>query len=291
VPQGLRTLARATVVCGALAATYGVVQYFVAFPWDAAWLASADFTSVGSFDDASFRPFATFPAPTTAATVSAVVILLLVARRDLTNFSTLVRGWALTSSVMLLLLAQVRSIWLALGVAILVRVLASSGRSLRQVAAPVAIVMLVVLFSPQREVLIGRAQTFTELDTDVSYQSRVGLFSGAGRLVAPIGTGLGTFSSGSRAASNSSVDNGYLVVLGEMGIVGFGLLVWVLAVVARKARRPDYPFVALLVVLNAAGFALGNFAGMLLWAFSGITRTDDDEQVSEPKAPLEARSR
>jgi hypothetical protein len=279
MPQGLRTLARATVVCGALAATYGVVQYFVAFPWDAAWLASADFTSVGSFDDPNFRPFATLPAPATAATVSAAVILLLVARRDLTNFSTLIRGWALTSSVMLLLLAQVRSVWLALGVAILVRMLASSGRSLRQVAAPVAIVMLVVLFSPQREVLIGRAQTFTELGTDASYQSRVGLLSSAGRLVAPMGAGLGSYSSGSRAASANSVDNGYLVVLGETGIVGFSLLVWVLAVIARRARRPDYPFIAVLVVLNAAGFALGNFTGLLLWAFSGITRTGEEEEA------------
>jgi hypothetical protein len=151
--------------------------------------------------------------------------------------------------------------------------------------------MLVVLFSPQREVLIGRAQTFTELGTDASYQSRVGLLSGAGRLVAPIGAGLGSFSSGSRAASDSSIDNGYLIVLGETGIVGFGLLLWVLAVVARRARRPDYPFIAVLVLLNAAGFAFGNFVGMLLWAFSGITRTDDDEQVSEPKEPLAARSR
>jgi hypothetical protein len=290
VANGLRTLARATVVCGALAATYGIVQYFVAFPWDAAWLASTNFASVGSFDDPSFRPFATLPAPATAATVSALVILLLITRRDLTNFSTLVRGWALSSSVMLLLLAQVRSVWLALGVAILVRALAASDRSLRQIAAPVAIVMAVVLFSPQREVLIGRAQTFTELGTDASYQSRVGLLSGTGQLVSPLGAGLGAYSSGSRAASNSSVDNGYLIVLGETGIVGFGLLVWVLAVVVRKARRPDYPFVALLIVLNAAGFALGNFAGMLLWAFSGINRTGD-EQVSEAQEPLAAQSR
>lgn len=291
LPDGLRILARATVICGALAATYGIVQYFVAFPWDAAWLASTNFASVGSFDDPSFRPFATLPAPATAATVSAVVILLLVARRDLTDLSPPVRGWALSTSVMLLLLAQVRSVWLALGVAILVRVLAASDRPLRQIAAPVAIVMLVVLFSPQREVLIGRAQTFTELGSDASYQSRVGILSGAGSLVAPLGGGLGTYSSGSRAASNSSVDNGYLIVLGETGIVGFGLLLWVLAVVARRAHRPDYPVVTLLVVLNSAGFFLGNFAGLLLWAFSGITRTGDDEQaVDGASEPRTARS-
>ena len=284
VPHGLRTLARATVLCGALAATYGIVQYFVAFPWDAAWLASTEFASVGSFDDPDFRPFATLPAPATAATVSAAVILLLVARRDLTALPVMVRGWALSASIMLLLLAQVRSVWLALGVAILVRALAVSDRPLRQIAAPVAIVMLVVLFSPQREILIGRAQTFTELGTDASYQSRVGILSGAGRLLSPVGSGLGTYSSGSRAAANSSVDNGYLVVLGEMGIIGLGLLFWVLALIVSKARRPDYPFVALLVVLNAAGFALGNFTGLLLWAFSGITRTGEGEQgVSPPE--------
>ena len=282
VPHGLRILARASVVCGALAATYGSLQYFVAFPWDAAWLASTQFVSVGSFDDPNFRPFATLPAPATAATVSAVVILLLASMRDLTGFSPLVRGWALSTSVMLLLLAQVRSVWLALGVAIVVRVLASSGRSLRQVAAPVAIVMMVVLFSPQREVLIGRAQTFTELGTDASYQSRVGILSGAGRLVSPVGSGLGTYSSGSRAVANSSVDNGYLVVLGEMGIIGLGLVLWILAVMLSKAKRPDYPFVALLVVLNAAAFALGNFTGLLLWAFSGITRTGEEEQALSP---------
>lgn len=285
VPHGLQTLARATVLCGALAASYGIVQYFVAFPWDAAWLASTDFASVGSFDDPNFRPFATLPAPTTAATVSAAAILLLVTRRDLTALPVMVRGWALSTSVMLLLLAQVRSVWLALGVAVVVRVLASSGRSLRQVAAPVAIVMMVVLFSPQREILVGRAQTFTELGTDASYQSRVGILSGAGRLLSPVGSGLGTYSSGSRAVANSSVDNGYLVVLGELGIMGLGLLLWVLAVIVSKAKRPDYPFVALLVVLNAAGFALGNFTGLLLWAFSGITRTGEEDRAVSPSEP------
>lgn len=284
-PDGLRTLARATVVCGAVAATYGVVQYFVAFPWDAAWLESTGFASVGSFDDPDFRPFATLAAPATAATVSAVVILLLVTKRQLTDLPALVRGWAMTTSVMLLLLAQVRSVWLALGVAMLVRVLAASDRPLRQVAVPVAIVMLVILFSPQREILIGRAQTFTELGTDVSYQSRVGILSSAGLLLSPVGDGLGTYSSGSRAVANSSVDNGYLVVLGEMGVVGLGLLVWVLAVVVRRAERSDYPFVALLVVLNAAGFALGNFTGLLLWALCGITRTSEQTTGVEVPSP------
>jgi hypothetical protein len=284
VPHGLQTLARATVNCGALAAAYGIVQYFVAFPWDAAWLASTNFASVGSFDDPNFRPFATLPAPATAATVSAVVVLLLAGQRDLTAFSPLVRSWALSSSIMLLLLAQVRSVWLALGVALLVRVLAVSDRPLRQVAAPVAIVVLVVLFSPQRDILIGRAQTFTELGSDASYQSRVGVLSGAGQLVAPFGTGLGTYSSGSRAGSGTAVDNGYVVVLGETGIMGLALFLCVLVVMARKARRSDYPYVALLIVLNAAGFALGNFVGLLLWAFSGITRSVGDGQDNQRDA-------
>lgn len=281
-PDGLRTFARATVICGALAATYGMVQYFVPFSWDEAWLAATNFESVGSFEDPDFRPFATLPAPATAATVGALVILVLASRRDLTGFSPLVRTWALTTTVTLVLLAQVRSVWLALGAALLVRLLAAHDRPLRQIAAPVAVVALVVLFSPQRDVIIGRAQTFTELGSDASYQSRVGLVSGAGRLLAPVGAGLGTFSSGSRAASDSSIDNGYLVVLGETGLVGLALFLWVLAVTTRRARRPDYPFLALLVLLNAAGFALGGFGGMLLWAFSGVTRSLDDPGPSAP---------
>lgn len=271
-PDGLRTFARATVICGALAATYGIVQYFVPFSWDEAWLVATNFESVGSFDDPDFRPFATLPAPATAATVSAVVILLLAGQRELTGFSAPVRVWALSSSVILMLLAQVRSVWVVLGAALLVRLLAAHDRPLRQIAGPVAVVVLVVLFSPQREVIIGRAQTFTDLTSDSSYKSRIGLVSGAGRLLDPIGSGLGTLSAGSRAASDNSIDNGYLVVLGETGLVGLGLLLWTLAFTARRARRPDYPFLTSLVVLNAAGFALGGFGGMLLWAFSGITR-------------------
>lgn len=284
VPDGLRTFARAVVGCGAVAASYGIVQYFVPLAWDLEWLEQADLVSAGIFGTSTFRPFATLPAPTTAATLCAVVILVVVFKRSLVALPSVVLVWAVSACTVLLLLTQVRSVWLALAVALVVGALATRGHSLVWTVAPVAVVVGVLAWSPQAEVIVDRAQTLADPQGDVSFQSRVTLLGRAAELTSPLGRGVGSLSAGSRATADQSIDNGYLVVLGELGLVGVVLFGWVLVLVVRRSRPADYAFLALLAALSAAAFALGGLGGLLLWALSGLSRPQDQPARGEPTA-------
>lgn len=300
IPGGLPVFARATVVCGSIAATYGIVQYFVAFPWDLTWLAGAGVRSIGTYGESNFRPFATLPAPQTAATLSAVVILLVVFRRQLVSPSPLLRAWALSSSGVFLLLTLARSVWVGLAAALVVGVLATRGRPAGQLVAFVAVVMVFVLVAPQGDLVVERAQTFTNLGEDKSYNARRDLISRTAALVSPVGVGVGSLSSGSRAATDSTLDNGYLVVLGELGLVGVVLLSWSLVWLSRHARPPEYGFLTLLFVTALGSFVFGNLPGFLLWTLSGAGRPPDEPgppgqvpaatRATRPEAPIAVQS-
>ena len=271
IPSGVNTFARATVICGSIAATYGIAQYFVAFQWDVAWLTRAGIQSAGVFGESTFRPFATLPAPQTAAMLCAVVILLVVFQGHLVRSSTVLRVWALSASSSLLLLTLARTVWLGLVAALLIGVLATKGRPARQIVPLVAAAVLFVFVAPQGEVISGRASTITDLSVDTSFNARLDVLRNAGAFLSPIGVGLGNLSAASRAEVNSTIDNGYLVVLGELGLVGAALLVWVLVWLVRQSRPPEYAFVTLLLVTAAGTLVFGNLPGLLLWVFSGIS--------------------
>lgn len=281
IPDGLRTLARATVACGAVASTYGIAQYFIAFPWDTAWLNDAAFVTAGQFGEENFRPFATLPSPLTAAMLCAVVILLVVFRSDLLGRSPALPAYGLVTSTILLLLTQVRSVWVALGVAFLVALLLDQGRSLRRLAGPLVVVVLVVMISPVGATISARAQTLGDLESDVSYQERFGLLGVSGDLLSPIGRGLGELSAGSRVEADSSIDNGYLVILGEMGLIGLGLFTWAFVSRTRGAQRHDLPFVVVLLIANSSALIIANLPGLLLWTLMVTDRPLEPEGTDQ----------
>ncbi|MDQ3304800.1 MAG: hypothetical protein M3535_02270 [Actinomycetota bacterium] len=282
IPSGMKIFAQATVICGAMAATYGIVQYVVPFRWDVTWLAGSGISSAGTFGESNFRPFATLPAPQTAAMLCAVVILIVVFRGQLLGSSTALRVWAVSSSSILLLLTLARTVWLALAAALLVGLLATKGRPARQLVPLVAVAVLFVSLAPQGEAVVGRAGTLTDLSEDKSFNARLDIVGAAGAVVSPFGIGLGTLSAASRADETTVLDNGYVVVLGELGLVGLGLLVWALVWVVRQSRPSEYAFVAMLLVTAAGSFVFGNLTGLLLWTFSGIGLAREDDTTSSP---------
>lgn len=269
IPSGAEVLARWTVLCGSTAATYGIVQYVVPFRWDERWLGSAHFVSVGAFGRTTFRPFATLPAPGTAAVLTALVIMLVLFRRDLYDPPAIVRVWALTACTLFLLVGQVRTAWISCALAALLGFLTRAGRSGLRVAACIAVAVVAMSFAPQAGIVAERASTLTNLDADTSFRGRVAFLRGATRLVTPVGSGLGTRSSASRVEGDQSIDGGFLVVLAETGLVGLGLLLWALADAARRARGAHLPFFGFLVVSSFAGFMFGGLVGILLWTLSG----------------------
>lgn len=290
IPSGLATFARATVVCGSVAAIYGIVQYFFPFPWDVEWLMRANLDSAGQPGTTNFRPFGTLPAPGPAAVLSAIVILLMVFRKELVWRSPLLRAVALASSSTFLLLTQVRSVWLALIVSLLVGSLVG-GRPGRQILPLAALVVAVVIVLPPGEVVVARFDTLSDLQEDVSYRSRIDDLTRFGSLISPFGLGVGKLSSATRVSEGGgSIDNGYLVILGELGIVGAVLMTWVLAWLVQRWRPEDCAFLVMLLVSTAAGAALGGFTGLLLWALSGVARPQEAETLGEHQAHTPERS-
>lgn len=271
IAGGQSVLTRSVVSFGAVAATYGILQYFVHFQWDVRWLERSNFVSVGQFGHPTFHPFGTHPGPGTAALISALVILLVAYDRSY-RASRLMRVWALASCTTFVLLAQVRSVWIALVLALLAGFLATAGRSLVRVGACIAIALAVLTLAPQGQVIATRARTLANLEGDASFRGRLNFLGGASGLASPFGTGLGSRSSASRVEEDRSIDNGYLVVLAETGVVGLGLLCGVLASAGWRARRPDGVFLAFLLVANLAGFAMSGLAGLVLWANCGAMR-------------------
>lgn len=272
IPSGLSTFARTTVVCGSIAATYGIVQYFAPFPWDVEWLMTTNLYSAGQPGTPSFRPFATLPAPGTAAAIASAVILIVVFRRDLVNSSVFLRAWAVASSSTFLLLTQVRSLWLALVAALLIGSFTARNPTARQILPLAAVVMVVVLVLPPGEIVIDRIETLTSLGDDVSYLTRVDTVAKTGTVFSPLGLGLGELSPAGRAGGGDPIDNGYLIILGELGLAGSVLLVVVLAWLVRRSQAPEYPFLVVLLLTSATGFAFGGFVGLLLWALCGVGR-------------------
>ncbi len=288
VPSGLSTFARAVVICGSVAATYGIVQYFVPFSWDVEWLLRSGLESAGQAGRVDFRPFATLPAPGTGAVVGAVVILIVVFRSDLLSPSRLVWAWALGSAGIFVLLTQVRSVWLALLAALIVGSFAARGRPARQLLPLGAFMVAAVLILPPGEIIVDRIETLNNLNDDVSYQARLDLLSQTGALISPLGSGVGTLSAGSRVRNDASIDNGYLIILGELGVLGAILLVTVLVPLTRRSRPSEWPFLIFLLLTSASGFTFGNFAGLLLWSLAGLGRPDgveDGETTAEAGAP------
>jgi hypothetical protein len=276
-PGGLELLCGSTVVCGAIAATYGIAQYFSPFSWDIAWLNQSTFAKFGT---PLFRPFGTLPAPRTAALLSGVVILILIFRPALVKVPRAVKVWALVANTVFILPAQVRNIWVSVAFAALVGAFISRARVTRRLIVPGAVVALIIVASPMGAVVASRAASLTDLGGDASYQSRLGLVRQAGTLASPIGHGLGSLSSGSRGDVNA-VENGYVVMLGETGLVGTALLLWLLASTARNLKPPEAPFFAFLILTNMGGFLFSGFGGLLLWSLCGLGRAPPSPETTE----------
>ena len=270
IPDGTAALRRSLVVSGAVAATYGIVQYLSPFGWDVRWQRDAKFLSTGRMGTPEFRPFATLPSPGTMAVVAAVVVLLVVLPSPPVH--GLVRAWAGCACGVILLLTQVRSVWIATAAAVIVAAAGGGRRAGRTIGVVILLGFVLTLVVPSKAALVERAKTLSNPGSDRSYSARTDLLRSAAKLATPFGEGIGQYSAGDRVVGGRSLDNGYLVVLGETGIIGVALLAWVLATAIGSATRRDYPFFVFLLIVNAAGLAIGGVGAILLWSTCGLQR-------------------
>lgn len=281
-PDGMAMLRRTFALASGVVATYGIMQYSSPFSWDVRWLRDAHFLSAGRVGTAQFRPFATLPAPGTLAIVAAVAVLLVVLPGS--PVAGLTRAWVGSACGLVLLLTQVRSVWIATAAALVVAALSNRRRAGRTIAAVGMLGFVLVLLVPGKTTLVERVRTLSSPSGDTSYASRADLLRSGAALATPLGRGIGQYSAGNRVAGGQSLDNGYIVVLGETGVIGFGLLIWVLGSAVRGAGAHDYPFLTLLLIVNAAGFAIGGVGAIMLWATSGLQSSIPLQPATPPAA-------
>jgi len=280
------SLRRALLVAAPLLASYGLYQYFVGLPaWDAAWLQSVTFTSVGSPEEGRVRIFATLNSPGLLGVVLAVALLLLLGRRRLGPLALV----AMALVGVGLALTYVRSAWLGLLLGLLGLALASRGRALpRLVPFALALALAWVALATAggtSAALLERAGSFGDLGADTSLQARqatpLELLPELARL--PFGHGLGTAGEASRLSDSAALpasDNGYLALAYQLGLPGALLvtgafvvpIVLVLrAAVTKRARALAAPAAVLVAFLGlmAAGDQLYGLAGVILWYLIG----------------------
>ena len=281
VPNGLSLLRKSFAVTAGVASSYGLVQYFVAPSWDARWLRDAQFSSAGPIGTSGFRPFGTLPSPGALAVVAAVVVLLVV--RPGSPVTGLTRAWVGSTCGLILLLGQVRSVWIATVAAVIISTMADRRRAGRTIVAVAFLSVIVILVVPGKTTLADRVKTLSNPSSDRSYTARTDLLRDTGSLASPFGRGLGAYSAGNRVEGGKSLDNGYLVVLAETGVIGVALLVWVLKTAAHNAKPRDYPFLAFTLIVNMAGFAIGGVAAIFLWSTCGLQRAASLEESLAPE--------
>lgn len=262
---------------------YGVYQYFMAPAWDMMWLEESGMTSsMGLPEAAQFRVFSTLNSTGPFAFVGGGLLLLLIDGRGL-----LAKVAALPGYVGVLL-TLVRAAWVGWVVGIVFLVWRLRGRlHLRLMGLLAAIVVLGIplfLLSPVGDRVAARAQSFTNLEGDYSYQARLGVYARGLRDIGrkPMGDGIGNFGVAAKLSGEDVVnyDSGVFEILFSLGWLGALLFVGGLVLLIRQtvfAGRPVDPFEPLLhatalsylFMLLFSNLLIG-VTGMIFWAVLGL---------------------
>jgi len=297
--EGGLTLVRVLVVALPPLAVYGILQYFFPLPaWDSSWLDTVNLGSIGAPESDHIRVFSTLNSPGTFSLVLAIGILLgLGARRPA---SAIVPTTAIL--VLALALTFVRSAWLALTLGLIVFVAASRGRTAGKVVGVIAVCLVALTVvggsNSTTKAFTQRVTSLGELNEDVSAQDRLRssrelLPTAIGQ---PVGAGVGKAGLAVRLGDSESndfietIDNGYLAILYQVGLVGFLLIVTAMGrsvfAATRALRTPGSrvprgaiaavlaSLVALLVA-HAANDMLYGITGVIFWYLAGVAHANE----------------
>jgi len=289
---------------------YGIIQYTVLPPWDAAWLQHAAIVQ-GMVTNGLARPlevrvFSVLNSSEPCASFLAVAVALNLYRLNDGRIFPMV---GMLVCAITLLLTLERSAWVGLAAAVIVYALLSR-KPLRAVSVGLAcgaiVAALFLFLSPSLAAQTGDAQsgknsialrfeTFMHLGTDVSANARVvetaGLVSAA--IAYPTGEGLGIIGTSAQLASFAgainAIDGGLQARLAEMGFAGAAgycvvlLLTFGVAIERwREARKSGNDaesdlFASLLAVqtvLIVLDFSIDSHVGLpgvLFWMTVGMT--------------------
>lgn len=276
-------------------AVYGICQYF--FPltsWDTNWLETVNLQSIGSPQEGHIRVFSTLNSPGTFALVLAVGILLFLGIRRSTGLSVPI----MAALVAALALTFVRSAWLALALGAIIFVAASRSRSAGRIVAVIAVLLLGLVLvggsNPTTRAFTERITSLGDLGEDESAQQRLNSTSQLlpTAVSKPLGAGVGQaglavkLGEGESDASGiQTIDNGYLALIYQVGLIGGILVLLAIArsvVAATRALRSERRtisraaaasvlagLVALLLGLAATDILYG-VTGAFFWYLAGV---------------------
>ncbi len=213
-----------------ISSIYGVYQGIsTRLPiWDQTWLLTSNFGSVGTKEGGNFRVFSVLNSPYTYASLVAVYMAVLFVSRRV----TLLRLVTVIIALMGIFLTQSRGAWVSVVGGLVIITFFTGGRALpRLIGLALTLVgMYAALGStPAGTAVVQRAASVTKGADDKSGGDRLDAITTLGppALAAPIGSGIGSVGAASDlnpTPKASLVDNGYLIMLVQVGPVGFLLL-------------------------------------------------------------------
>jgi putative inorganic carbon (HCO3(-)) transporter len=274
-----------------IVASYGLIQYLVAPPWDVFWMNHVEMNSIGRPEPLSIRVFSTLNSPGPAGLFLSGALAPMLLERRWRGFL----GWLGVALVALCLaLTMVRASWITLVIILVTYMLTNNSRhKLRSILSLLAFgtVMYVVLSRlPGAEAIMGRFQSLGSGSEDQSFNERLAFSMNLipTLLHNPLGSGLGSIGVGTKLENGGALgtfgdfDNGFWAIFLTFGI-GFGLFffrgVWLVAkraIVAMKSKSvPMYGPRLTLAVLTGAivslifSNAFTGLNGVILWFLVG----------------------
>lgn len=265
--------------------------------WDQTWLISHPFGSVGSKEGGNFRVFSLLNSPYTYASFVAVYMAVLFVSRRVTLLR-LVTG---ITALMGIFLTQSRGAWVSVIGGLVIITFFTGGRALpRLIGLALTLVgMYAALGStPAGTAVVQRAASVTKGTDDKSGGDRLDAITTLAppALAAPIGSGIGSVGAASDLNPNpkaSLVDNGYLIMLVQVGpvgvlLIGFGILgmIWIVVrgttVEDRKDLLPLLAPVGVYVPLSFFSETLYGLTGFILFYALGeaLGRRHDAPEIS-----------
>jgi hypothetical protein len=274
---------------------YGLWQYLDPPMWDRFWMIHSDMGSIGHPLPRQVRVFSVLNSPVALAiTLLSAILLMITSRHPLRWAASLLGSLAL-------LLSKVRSVWLVGIVALLLLIKRLPGRQriglLVLLLVLVGAVQVALTYGKMDDAVRSRAATLTDINDDMSYQSRMAFTLRAAKDVLnyPMGRGLGsTGGAVYLTESQGSVvfDNGLLDIFYSLGWLGgilfLGALAWTTNRVrqASRGQRDGFSAASLSVMLAigallVGGNSLNGIGGIFFWGLAGLVQGGMQLQVAE----------
>jgi hypothetical protein len=205
---------------------YGVIQYFVMPPWDAAWMMGAKMASIGQPVPMGVRVFSMLNAPGPFASVMMSGLILLFSVQS--RFKIVAIGFGYIS----FMLSLVRSAWGGWLLALIILASKASLRLKTNILMGLVLTALVsvplVTMTPLAEPILTRFETLGNLEEDSSFQARSTFYQdfGSVAIANPMGIGLGATGLGTKLSDNKDLmaylnfDSGVMNLIFVLGWAG-----------------------------------------------------------------------